>query len=316
MGRAPRFRLGAGAQNTRPPSDGPVSHPRSPGVWLTAPAKRVEHPAVDRAWHVAFMACFPGALVLAVNGQWIAAAVVFLVGIPLFWSLRNRARIASYQPPEEPSSVIHQTSGIPMEVAARLSSSNLDDVPAEVRVGSPRDASDREVTETLSRVGELPANTNFGVVYRACFAPIMDEGEVPVAIRFGIVASSSGQMGSEVKFAESEDAWILISSEAVRWHWLTDRVPGMPPRTPLEALLPGLREARFTHETTIKAGDVQEGPPGIPVRPVIIKSPEGDREWRHLVMLPADPSTDRLIGELVGRSGGVNPREEDSPSVD
>jgi hypothetical protein len=40
---------------------------------------------------------------------------------------------------------------------------------------------------------------------------------------------------------------------------VTDRVPGMQPRTPLEELFPGEREAEITPMTTIKVGDVQPG---------------------------------------------------------
>jgi hypothetical protein len=272
---------------------------------LTAPLDGGSITAVDRAWHVAFMACFPVALVLVIGGQWIPAALVFLVGAPLFWNLRNRARVARFQPkPDEASPIRDWARGIPSEVAARLSSSNLDDVPGTVRVGSRRDASDREVRDTLSRVGALPPNTNFGVVYRSCFAPMMDEGEQPVAIRFGFVASSAGPVGSEVKFGEVEEAWILVTSKGVRWHWLTDRVPGMPPRTPTEALLPPLRDAVFTETASIKAGDAQAGPPGIPVRPVMIKVPDASREWRHLLLIPVDPSTDELITYVTSQPLG------------
>ena len=46
---------------------------------------------LSRVFHLAFLATLPVAILLAVNEQWVWAAVVFLIGAPLFWTLRNRA---------------------------------------------------------------------------------------------------------------------------------------------------------------------------------------------------------------------------------
>lgn len=44
-----------------------------------------------RVWHFLFLACLPVAVVLALGQRWLAAAIVFLLGAPLFWTLRNHA---------------------------------------------------------------------------------------------------------------------------------------------------------------------------------------------------------------------------------
>jgi hypothetical protein len=195
---------------------------------------------------------------------------------------------------------------IPKDIAARLSARNLDDIPPAMRVGSPRDASDRDVRRSVGRSGMLPSNTNFGVVYRVCFAPLLDEGESAVAIRFGTVASQLRDAGSEVTFnaAEVDPGWILVTTAAIRWHWVTDRVPGMQPPTPIEELFPGQREAEITPITTIKVGDVQPGAYGVPSRPVVVKNPAPNkREWRHIFLIPDDASTDDLIDAIETRRG-------------
>lgn len=40
-------------------------------------------------WHILFLACFPVAILLVLVGQWVAGAVVFLVGTPLFWNSKD-----------------------------------------------------------------------------------------------------------------------------------------------------------------------------------------------------------------------------------
>jgi hypothetical protein len=85
---------------------------------------------------------------------------------------------------------------------------------------------------------------------------------------------------------------------------VTDRVPGMQPRTPLEELFPGQREAEITPMTTIKVGDVQPGAYGVPSRPVLVKNPAPDkRVWRHVFLIPDDASTDDLIDAIETRRG-------------
>jgi hypothetical protein len=44
---------------------------------------------MNRALHGAFLACLPVAAVLGLAGEWGWSAVVFLVGTPVLWTLRN-----------------------------------------------------------------------------------------------------------------------------------------------------------------------------------------------------------------------------------
>lgn len=44
-----------------------------------------------RVLHVVFLAMLPLAIALALAGKWLWAGAVFVVGVPLFWSLRNAA---------------------------------------------------------------------------------------------------------------------------------------------------------------------------------------------------------------------------------
>src|SRR5690242_11483267 len=61
---------------------------------------------------------------------------------------------------------------------ARLSARTLLDVPSDVRIGSPYDASDRDVIKFAER-GHLHPQTNFGVVYRVAFSPVLEPDERP-----------------------------------------------------------------------------------------------------------------------------------------
>jgi len=102
------------------------------------------------------------------------------------------------------------------------------------------------VKETLRKLGFLPPGTSYGVVYRACFAPFIEDGEEPLYLRFAWVALGVGHRDNPPKMRDAEEAWVVVTTAAVRWHLVTDRVPGMPPRNPMEAMLPGVREAFYS----------------------------------------------------------------------
>lgn len=58
-------------------------------------------PLVVQLLHYAFLACLPAAVILAISGRWVLGAVVFVVGTPLFWTLRNAAMAATIEEMEE-----------------------------------------------------------------------------------------------------------------------------------------------------------------------------------------------------------------------
>jgi hypothetical protein len=176
-------------------------------------------------------------------------------------------------------------------------------VPIAVRTGSPRDSTDREVKETLQKLGFLPPGTNYGVVYRACFAPFMGEGEQPLYLRFGWVALGVGHGDNPPKMGDAEGVWVVVTTAAVRWHLVTDRVPGMPARNPMEAMLAGVREAFYKSGLKVQASETQAGPGGIPVRALMLERRDDmDSTWKHAIVIAADPSTDALIAEVQKRA--------------
>ena len=48
-----------------------------------------------RVLHLLFLACLPAAIILALGGLWIPALIVFLIGVPVFWTLRNRTALSA-----------------------------------------------------------------------------------------------------------------------------------------------------------------------------------------------------------------------------
>jgi hypothetical protein len=184
---------------------------------------------------------------------------------------------------------------IPPEVADRLPSADLSDVPPEVVAESPRDATDEEVADSLSRTGHLPRETNFGVVYRACFAPLMkNASEKPLYLRVCFVSIATAD-----EFGAAKQAWLLVTTRGVRWHAFTDRLPGMPPRQPSESLWPPIRELRYVAGYEVGSGETQPAYGGIPVRPLLMKERYGQHRSSYLFMIPADHSTDALIDDVT-----------------
>lgn len=239
-------------------------------------------------WHLLFLACFPVALVLAASGQWVPAAVVFFFGVPLAWNLRNRSAATSPMPRAASALKSLPTRyAIPAEVDRKLSSSRLDDLPTSLRERSPHDWADDEVRTWLAKVGSMPPQANFGVVYRVCFAPFMDEGEEPIRMTFGWIWISI--RNSPPSIDEAEAAWLVLTPQALHWHRVEERVPGMPARTQLEELLTNVHEVYFTSRPKIAAGRLQSGPGGITVRLMTVQyvSPGSDVSWTHMIAVPA-----------------------------
>jgi hypothetical protein len=142
-----------------------------------------------------------------------------------------------------------------------------------------------------------PLGTNYGVVYRACFRPRMRPSEEALYLRFAVIGS-----GHRDDVSDYEDGWMLVTTEGVRWHLASDRVPGMPPRDPMEKLLGALiREVLFrTPGLKVGASDTYPGPGGTPARGLLLKD---ERDERSLVfVIAADPSTDALITDVMRRS--------------
>jgi len=128
----------------------------------------------------------------------------------------------------------------------------LDDIPPEVRIGSPTDAPDRLVLLFAKR-GLLHPATNYGVVYRVAFLGRMEPNEEPasdappglpvegmptsVLLRFGWVVPPERFDESAESFSVSQKeldnatlgAWILLTNQGVRWHYTGDGVPQLHP---------------------------------------------------------------------------------------
>lgn len=136
-----------------------------------------------------------------------------------------------------------------------LSSRNLEDVPVSVRIGSPYDAPDRLVYELASQ-GLLHPATNYGVVYRVAFAPILEPGEKPappttlqglpaegfptnllLRLAFAFPPDLLADQGDDinVKLSRTDleqgryQAWVLLTNLGVRWHFTGDGAPPVHP---------------------------------------------------------------------------------------
>jgi len=125
-----------------------------------------------------------------------------------------------------------------------LSSRDLSDVPEQVRVGSPLDASDR-VVRKLARKGVLHPQTNFSVVYRIAFAPRLIVSERPLMLRWVHITAAPID-GSERRLPSNDDGgWLLLTTWGLRWHLMVDGVPGSTPH-PEAPRPPGPRNGAFT----------------------------------------------------------------------
>jgi hypothetical protein len=145
-----------------------------------------------------------------------------------------------------------------------LNSRNLDDVPFQIRIGSPYDAPNRLVVATAKQ-GFLHPATNYGVVYRVAFRERMQPEERPQnqALRFIFAKSIPWVEGRKTPVPTKEDgAWLLITTWGLRWHYWMDGVPGTAPSP--EAPRPsGPRDAAF--------GDLQS----VPTVPSVIDAGPG-----------------------------------------
>lgn len=132
-----------------------------------------------------------------------------------------------------------------------LSARNLDDIPASVRIGSPLDVSD-DLVYRLAAGGILHPATNYGVVYRVAFAPVLEPGEEPappttlqglpvegfptnLLLRLVFVfppdVLSAGEESIDLRITRTDleharyQAWVLLTNRRVRWHYTGDGVP-------------------------------------------------------------------------------------------
>lgn len=255
-------------------------------------------------WQYLFLACLPAAILLGLSGRWGAGLVVFLVGTPLFWFLRNRSvsTAASTDP------VVAELRGepnrfdIPPKLAARLSSRDLSDVPEPVRIGSPHDASDASVKETLRKVGVLHPGTNYAVVYRCCFGPFLDEGESAEFLRFGWGSLGVTRTGNTPRMDDAEQAWVLVTDRGVYWHQVSDLPPGMPARDPMEALGHPRRSFHFGPGVSASRHPRVDGPGGIPLSGFTVEAIEDRSVWQARLLLPDDPLTETIVRFVDARS--------------
>lgn len=254
-------------------------------------------------WQLLFLACLPVAVILAFSGQWLWAAIVFLIGSPLFWTLRNKAAMKAVMPAPRftrETVAVPDRYEIPDEVRRKLSSTLLSDVPAAVRGGSPYDASTKDVEASLRKLGFLPPGTNYGVVYRVCFMHLMVQGEQPLHLRFGFVSTGHAPVGRDPVLAPPDEAWVLLTTSALRWHAVQDWVRGMPRRSDFD-LIPPARDVLFDPTVSVGVSDVRSGPGGAPVLPIVVEhtfSYEPTEVWRHEVILGADAATDQLVADM------------------
>lgn len=133
-----------------------------------------------------------------------------------------------------------------------VSAQRLDDVPVVVRTGSPSDLPDGLVYRMAKR-GLLPPGTNYGVVYRVAFAPVLAPEEHPaedvpsalpvdgfatsLVFRFGwaIPPDRISEAGNVFSVTQREidhglfGAWMLLTTRGIRWHFTGDGVPQLHP---------------------------------------------------------------------------------------
>jgi hypothetical protein len=79
----------------------------------------------------------------------------------------------------------------------------------------------------------------------------------------------------------------------------------MPPRNPIEAVAPPVREVFYKEGVGVVATGIQEGPGGMPVGALQLQTAHGTNDrWYHSFVIADDPSTDALIDHLIRHSGG------------
>jgi hypothetical protein len=260
-----------------------------------------------------YLAAIPGAdALLAVGGLWGPAAVLFFLGAPLFWWLRNRKarrfRLGRFR---EIRTLNDQPTRyeIPPNIQALLSTESLDDVPASIRtsLGPTIDGNYQFGVSalTLQKVGTLSPWTHFAVVYRLCFAPFMEQKEEPLFLRFGLINTGVGPSTGSVRMGDDESGWILVTTFAVKWHLVNDHVPGMPPRSPLDSMLAGAREVFFGPRTSSAESGPQAGPGASVLRGITLQHEDDHHDtWRHVILIGDDPSAVSVLAEIRTRTRG------------
>jgi hypothetical protein len=154
----------------------------------------------------------------------------------------------------------------------------------------------------------LDPRTNYGVVYRCCFAPFLEESERPQYIRFGWASLVVGPKDRAMQDREQaiEQAWILITDLGVYWHQVSDHVPGMPARSTTEGLFTPKRWVTFGPTVKVAALPAREGPGGIPLQSLVLDEEDEDSVWRATLSLAADPQTDELLEYVMSRAEASN----------
>ena len=186
-----------------------------------------------------------------------------------------------------------------------LAAGNLDDVPETVRIGSPYDAPDEVVLEFAQR-GVLHPQTNYGVVYRVAFAARMEPREQPITMR--TMFATSQPASSVARHPTLDDsAWLLITSRALRWHFVVDGVPG-PAETGLVPRPDGPRNAEYASLRPIDLGFAREfvgdfaGPFGGAAFDFFgFQQSTASGDWSHAFGLAPGFETDALMNEIHER---------------
>lgn len=240
-------------------------------------------PFAVRLFHLLFIACLPAAVILLLTGYPAAAIGVFVIGTPLFWYLRNQAVHSGMSATDAPAGL-----------------KRPDDIPVQLRVRSPYDASDADVRQAL-RLGILHPSANFAMVYETAFLPRLDVGEHVVGtdpMRF-VFATSSANPG-EPQFPTRDDgAWLLVTDVGLRWHFPEDGTPDYPGPSPRE----GPRDAKFGELQRVNVGrsfaTMGQGPWG-PARVHFLglRQRGTGQDWTHIFGLSEGPETQRLLARL------------------
>lgn len=138
------------------------------------------------------------------------------------------------------------------DMVSELLSRGKNDLPSSLRMESDTDAPDEEV-QRWAGLGQLHPATNMGVVFRVAFAHRLHAGEHLLVVGEGEnvegrAAFSFARVSSALidasQWPEPEGAWVLATTWGLRWHHITDGVPGVEPVVP-PAAQPGPRDLAY-----------------------------------------------------------------------
>lgn len=190
---------------------------------------------------------------------------------------------------------------------ASLSSRKLTDVPEAVRIGSPHDAPDGDVKRAANR-GVLLPQTNFAVVYRVAFGPVLKAREQPITMRFVFLRSAlidNDAFTGTPTPSQDNGAWLLLTSLGLRWHFWMDGVPGTPPNAeaprppgPRLGVFADLRLASLPR-TRVTLGAGPFGPGVVALYGFHHHTTWG--KWLHVIGLSPGSETNDLMAEVKAR---------------